>query len=62
MTNLATNAVVASRQQQQQNRLIMQRNLHQSAIILPTIEAIEEFDSKEHVQAQMQLMNNSAGQ
>jgi hypothetical protein len=61
VTTLATNAVVASRQQSQQNRLITQRSVHQSSInIIPTL---EDFDSKEHVQAQMQLINiNSNGQ
>lgn len=61
MTTLATNTVVRQ-QQEQQNQLLLQRGLHQSSIIsipTPLSGVIEDFDSKEHVQAQMLLMNNS---
>lgn len=61
MTTLATNAVVRQ-QQEQQNQLLLQRGIHQSSIItIPTPlvgRVIEDFDSKEHVQAQMQLLNS----
>lgn len=61
MTTLATNAVVRQQQEQQQNQLLLQRGMHQSSIITiptPLGRVIEEFDSKEHVQAQMQLLNS----